>query len=706
VIIRCLFLVLVTNLCVSAQEDYGVVLNTDRELSELNRLLEKYQGYSLDTISKDVIPGEVDIPFSFRNAIYLDHYQQSLAGDTISSLPAAQTTIRSENALGFLGVGLSLRTAVILNNNVLDRGRSGVSLSFDRKQLLDQLKGKHLEELPKEQQAYLKKLGSINPRVSGAIESLTFDRYLEVINSKVYAAAYKTVMAKTDSLVTRPLANLNESEKALLKQRKQLEDFTEKYRQLLHATSRQPAKVRMRAQAIVDSCLASIKQINEERIRQSVIKNGETSFVQKLLLLSEGFTLGNTRLAVDETISAGLPIRGVDYIYNHNLLRISFRHGRRIRSDRFLPSQGIAYHDRLGNMRLTQGALEIERNNGSKYKLTGLIATELPEVSQGSGAHLLRTNQVMGIHSITSCSKRVALLADVHHATTTKRGLLPTQDNLEVNGPLQQLSIKLGANFNLPQGALQMGVFYRGENFTSFANPYLITDFKGAFARFNVELFDNFLYGDFSLELGNGTQDATSDNTRIQARGALRANLTPKLTAAVMVSPNTYRYEVSNQQGFSENSIYRAEVIYRAQIKRQAMVANVSLTNLDMGWTWNDSTTVTKSALLRASLTVPTTDRIAITADGQWSINSTENKEWFHALTVSYGTRARLQLGLRYDKYRNEAQGAFAGTLNAFLPLGKHITLNANLYYRPQSGPSANMNPTIFQSHQALEGRY
>ncbi|MFT6128715.1 MAG: hypothetical protein ACJATN_000428 [Neolewinella sp.] len=639
--------------------------------------------------------------------INLDHYYQVNGQDAILPGLKHQSSLSISQQAKLFGTGFSLGGSIYFNEDNLDRGRSGFFIQYDRKASLYRIQQNTPSSFLQEQNDRLQKLKELDPRVKGAAQVLLFEEYLSTLNSNAYQEVFLQLNAARDTSLTYVMEEWNTADSLLFSRKSKVEEFNAEYQVLLQQVSGLPASVRHKARHIIDSCQTVLGQSQEAYFRKRLLRAPGTGLLKKLLLLSSGFSVGNTRLGDNDIASAGLPIRGVSYAYAHNGVAFEFQHGKRLLSDRFTPQDGFVYHDQQRGMRFSQIAFSWQPDPKSNYSVVGLEGREAPENGQGVNASFPRTNRVLGLSGKTRITNAFSLLTDAFYSTTLLNGRTVGDASSVEKNPINQTALNLGGTLRWKSLDLELGLFHRGADFVSFANPYLFSDYRGIQSRVRLNGWAGRLTGDFQFSVGQGTLTETKDNVRIQARGYARMGLTKSTFLSLMAAPNVYRYEISGKEGFSESTIYRADLQHNGKIGAKRFSANFSLTNLDQGWAWSDTTQVTSAVILRGNGRLEITKTSSVTADGQRALSpNPDNEEWYCSLGFSNESKLRFSATFRYDKYRFETIPAPGGSIELFVPFGHSLNARFNIYFRATSGQVNDTTVPDFFSHQSWESRF
>ncbi|MEL7162263.1 MAG: hypothetical protein AAFN92_16015, partial [Bacteroidota bacterium] len=153
-------------------------------------------------------------------------------------------------------------------------------------------------------------------------------------------------------------------------------------------------------------------------------------------------------------------------------------------------------------------------------------------------------------------------------------------------------------------------------------------------------------------------------------------------------------------------SIYQVAYQRHGKVFGHKGLLSFSATNLNQGWSWADSTTISNTVLLNLSSQLAMSERVSLGLEGMRALSklSAGTGEWYYALSATLKSKIWLSAALRYDKYRYDPAAALGGTLDVMIPLGKIVNLRLNIYYRPAIPASATITtPTQLFSQQSLE---
>ena len=468
------------------------------------------------------------------------------------------------------------------------------------------------------------------------------------------------------------------------------------------------ADLQVRADVVIDSAYQLIEKHRDRVFLHKLRATEQLSGLQRLLLATKNFSIGNTRLANNGNTSIGLPIRGINYSYEQNGLTATAVYGSRIVSRRFTPREGIAFHDLYNDLRVGQLDLGYQIAN-SQYELSVINSSEQGNrgEEEESTVALPRSNRVVSFMGQTSFGSTLSLLTSVSHARTSLTRTNPGVAD-DRSSASSELDLRAGFQLTGTKVTAALTAFRTGSTFRSFANPYLYTDYQGVETTISAAKLWGLLDANFSLAGGFGTTKQSRNDFRLRAQGQFGLQISKRSSVILVVSPNVYRYSVTGKEGLSESSVYN--LIYQLTTKAfgQPAYFNVGATNLNQGITWADSTTVSSSLIGTATGAIALGEGNSFSFDAQHSFSNSNpqaSTQYNYGIKASHGKKVNVGLGINYGVYAFERTPSWAGNCDVLLLLAKWVTIRLNVYYRPvpgqQDGPTS--IPQLFsqQSWQA-----
>ncbi|MEM7572444.1 MAG: hypothetical protein AAF433_06070 [Bacteroidota bacterium] len=650
--------------------------------SLLDQLEEQFIAGSPAAISQEPSARRLPIRLS------LDNYWSAYRADS-TTIRRQQSIFSFQTFPKIAGIQLQLGGRLYAEDYQIDAGRSGLSLNFQRADYLNQLqrdpaKSQWVHQAIAEvQQGQLAAAG-----ITEEVQQLTdLDRYLAIINSSTYLAYVEEAKAALIDLAEDTTATAQLEKERWRARLDTVQRFGQAYAEVLTQVQAMPEAVRREVLNQSAALSESLQAPDNPQILQALRQSGRLNGWEQLLLLTKDFSLGQTQLPQDEFASIGLPINGLSYHLEQQSFSVAVQLGKRIRSTHFLPVDGSPFHDRQAD----QSAMRIELGLGDAYRVS---VQRFREQSEGIGSEsplFPRTNTVWSFSGKTPISEKFHFISALSYASTSLSSAgNPAATTVSWTG---QLALRLAAAWQTDQLELEVGAFRVGDDYESFGNPYLITDYQGADVRLRTNTADGRWQADFSLALGQSLdRPNTADLNRWQARGQLRYQLGKASYVGLIVAPNIFRQTVNNEDAFSQANIYR--LFYQAQpkIADRPLQLFVAVTNLNRGLNWQDSTRNTQSVVLESQLDYLLGERFSMGGSGRKSIlqrSADAGPDWAYLLRAQWSGTYHFGLQLRYDRYPFEGRAAWGAAINAQCPLGRFGQLSVFLNYRPSPDLSA-----------------
>lgn len=621
--------------------------------------------------------------YSSNTSVSIDNYYQS--PDTLSTI-SHQTVVSVTRRQALFGVNFNIGGNLFLYDGNPDFDRSGITFSFDRRNYLEELKDEFDIDPEREE---LARLFSVNEDLLLARYSTFFDDYVSFTQTPQYKQLYVEATRVADSLRGYVADEFDDSSLAYIAVKQKLDQLSEYHRSIVSRLQSIPYGLRSRSQSMLDSARLMIDHHRESLLQRKLRATGKLDGLQRLLLATKQFSIGNTRLADNNLTSIGLPIRGINYTYEKNGLSATVVLGKRIVSNRFVPREGIAYHDLYKGFRVGQLSFGYSFGN-STYDLSVTASSEQSNAAANGvkSIPLPRSNRVVTFDGESAIGEHGAMLTSFSHSATRVKG---TNAGPADGQPTQtgDLAMRMGFELSSDRFAAALTAFRTGATYRSFANPYLYTDYQGVEGSLSSSGLGGFLDASFSLAGGYGTTDGTEDDFRLRAQGQVNLHFSKSSSLLLIVSPNVYRYTVTGQEGLSESSVYNAMYQLNTTVFGKPVFLNVGGTNLNQGIRWADSTTVSNSFVGTASGVLAFSEGSSLSFDVQHNLgvsDSNGSNQYNYGLKATHGKKVNVGLGLNYGIYAFEATPSWGGNCDIQLALSKWALVRLNVYYRPTTG--------------------
>ena len=655
------------------------------------------------TVTDSLITDVLDNQTKSATTILVDNYYQS--SDSTTYGVEHQTVASFTRNQTILGIGFDLGGSLFLFDGTPDLDRSGLTFSFDRNDYLDQLPSESGFDLVTTE---LDRLSSVDERLLLARYSQFFDEYVAFTQTNNYQALYHEAIQVADSLRGYVADEFDERSKKLIAIKEQLDRLSAYQDAIIPRLQGMSADLQAHARVVIDSAYQLIEKHRDRVLLHRLRATEQLSGLQRLLLATKNFSLGNTRLANNGNTSIGLPIRGINYSYERNGITATAVYGSRIVSRRFTPREGIAFHDLYKDLRVGQFGLGYQTAN-SQYELSVISSTERgsQRKEEASTVALPRSNRVISFSGQSAFGPTLSLLTSVSHARTLLKGTNSGTSD-DQSSTSSDLDLRAGFELTGHKVTAALTAFRTGSTFRSFANPYLYTDYQGVETTISAAKLWGLLDASFSLAGGFGTTEQSKNDFRLRAQGQFGLQISKSSSVILVVSPNVYRYSVTGKEGLSESSVYN--LIYQLNTKAfgQPAYFNIGATNLNQGITWADSTTVSSSLIGTATGAIALGEGSSLSFDAQHSFSNSDPQagtQYNYGIKATRGKKVNVGLGINYGVYAFERTPSWAGNCDVLLPLAKWATVRLNVYYRPvtgqQDGPTS--IPQLFsqQSWQA-----
>ncbi len=633
------------------------------------------------------------------NEIAVNSYYTFGFGQHYDSLSTpSQTEVRFARNQSLLGVDWQIGLNGFLVGDKVDRSRSGAFVRFNGQDFRDRLRGEHQQLFDSLRRAEVARMLAIDDEFRQATAYLEFERYNELLHDTRFSSLRERLAHVADSLQRIGTGRVAEVDSTLLADRQRLEAFVDQYDDRLNEVRDISGDVKARSRAIKSRGEAMADKAAERQLHHRVLGN---NVVKKLIAQSRRIGLGNTHLPERDELSVGLPIRGISYAYAADRFEISAAHGRRIRSDFFTPQRGFAVHDAVTGTRFTQLGAEVQDGRGSKYTLTGIAAKERP----GPVVNDVRTNRVVAIRTEQNLSSGLSLLLGWSYGGTNRAA----GTDLVIGSGINQdnTAYRAGLAWRKEKGSIQISAFRRGAQFASWGNPYLLTDVGGLDGTLDASLLNGKLDVRASFEVGRGTTAGTEGRTRYQAQGHLRYRVSPTTYLSAVAAPNVYQLGGEAEDQRAESTLYRFDFVRRGQ----RMHWNISATNLDVGYSWNDTTTVSQRRFVMADLYYSVTEKSTVgflTRQGLPAADTPGKPEYL--IETSFRHRGSLdwRVSILYGRQRPGAAVGGGGTLACAFPLGKFGSFSTQLFYQSGAGPAADAisTPPLTNGYSSLQSSF
>ena len=651
-----------------------------------------------------------------KNVIQFDNFYQS--GDDLSGSNDGgitnQTVVSLQRQQTLLGVDFSVGARMFLTDGQVDESRSGAALSFNRNDFLQQLQRDLGKDFPVPERDMLGRMSELDPDLLAAQQVTLLNEYLTLTNSPGYTALYKEATQVADSLAGYDPVEFDDRSKQLIALKQRLTQLEGYYQTVLPRVQGAAYALRQQADNVVRSAERSIDEEKERYVLAALRASDGLSGLQKLLLLSKQFSIGTTQLGDDGNTTVGLPIRGINYAFEQGVFSAEVQYGKRIASRRFVPREGIPFHDLARNFRFGRVAIGVGREERSRYEFSILDGRETTDqiVGTQAGSALPRRNRVITFTGQTRIREAFFLKSLVSYSETRLIGGSVAGDGSTLAGQTApQLNVRAGAGFTLGSITSELAVFRTGAAYTTFANPYLYTDYQGLEASLLATNLGNRLTARFTLAGGFGTDPTTRRNVRIRAQGQLQYRINAFNSLLLVVSPNVYRYEVTGQEGLSESSIYQLSYQHTGELFGRPSYLSLGGTNLNQGLQWTDTTTTSQTVMVTGNGQLELGRYLAVGIDLLQSFagdsSGESGRDWSYGLLATVPTKVRISSGIRYDRYRYETAPAWGGNVEVSFPLTKFATVQLNIFYRPaREAPDSPITTSQLFSQQSWQASF
>ncbi|MBB4077977.1 hypothetical protein GGR28_000578 [Lewinella aquimaris] len=587
------------------------------------------------------------------------------------------------------GVEFTLGGTVSLEDGSPDLDRSGVTFAFDRRDLIEQIK----PDFAAAQNGadFLKRSTNLDPSVLSAYKYECLRSYLDFVNSESYRSIYVEATHVADSLKGYVEDEFDPASLELVRKKRLLDSLSRFYDGIWEEVSSLPAAQRMHGKHLLDSLRRFIPNEDPvEATRRKLSERGELTGWRRFLLATKDFSVGNTRLPYDGSTSIGLPIRGLSYAYDKGGITADIQIGKRVASRRFVPRDGIAYHDFLRDFMVGRIAVGYHFNNLGNYKLSILSARETRRQDPKDSSRRLsipKKNRVLTFYGSTPFGEKFGLVSEISHSQSRDGNTSLLPDVVEGEDLAAEISASAGLSYETEFIRAEISGFRTGFAYQSLANPYLYNDYQGLEANLKITSPRGSLDGSFSLAGGYGTTPATLNQFRLRAQGQIRLSVAQNGHLLAMASPNLYRYEVTGQEGLTESSIFQLIYNQIGYINNHPWDIQAGITNLNQGITWADSTSASTNLVGTLSGTLAVSEALSFSTDVQQTIlyDATRplDNRFTYALNASLGKNRRVGGGIRYGTLFYSNVPSWSGELDITVAIGKWASAHLSFLYQP-----------------------
>lgn len=644
-----------------------------------------------------------------RNEIRLDNYYQS--DDQFDQLPAVknQSVASLMHKHNLFGVGMVFGATLYADDGKADIGRSGITLTFDRNQYLEDLQRKSQID-PFDN--LLDGLTIGDPSLLLARQEIFLRKYLRFTKEEIFREVHVEARRVADSLEGYYVPALDEKDRRYIELDRRIRRLRIGYQQVFANIETAAPSLLTEGKSQLDSITGLLSSSASEdyllaQLHNHIADNPAYTTLQKLAIFARRFSVGNTNLPDVGHNGVALPIRGIDFAYERNGFGVEAQIGVRVMSNRFTPRDGFVYHDTQRGMRFARIGLNysdradrihlaFSLTDGAERNANRRNAAEVP-MAQATSPEPLRRNQVLRLHNVNQLTEALHIDAEFSYAQVSPRGspISFKSDNSGLN-TTADTEFRAGVGFQPGENiSFSMSGFYTGVNFQNFANPYQYTDFQGVEVEVQCKGLAQIFDASFSLAGGAGTTEISKSDYRWRAQGQISAQVSSSSSMILIVSPNVYRYSVTGREGLSESSIY--QFLYNYVGRKSGTNVQLGITNFEQGLTWADSSSATKSLVLTGNALVPLSPKVSINLRGQQTLGKEKTPQFGDPNnqgvdnrstgTFFYGAGARMGFG----NHQMEI-GADYGRFGLLDEVG----LGANLSYACSLGRWANLRLTAF----------
>ena len=533
----------------------------------------------------------------------------------------------------------------------------------------------------------LDRVSSINGQVLLARYSQFFDDYVAFTQTQQYKELYRNATQVADSLSGYVSEEFDDRSRTMIALKEKLDYLRDYQDSVVAELDGITYELRTHSRALVDSVRILVAGLQEEVLLRKLRAEGKITGLQRILLATKDFSIGNTRLADVGNTSIGLPIRGINYTYDRGGVSATLVYGSRILSRRNTPREGIAFHDLNKDLTVGQFGLGYQSQE-SHYQLFVTNSREQGGFARSGTAvaALPRTNRVVTIEGVTGLHKGMSLITSVSHAATRMAGD-PASIQGEESSRTNDVSMRAGVEMSMKKFEVSLSAFRTGSTFRSFANPYLYTDYQGVEGIVSAKGLARTIDASLSLAGGFGTTEESKEDFRLHAQGQLAIRLTTASSLLLLISPNIYRYSVTGKEGFSESSIYNLLYQVSTQVFGMPAHLNIGLTNLNQGVSWADSTAVSNDIVGTATGMLMLSEAASLSLDCQHNMTGGSQRaapQYNYAIKGTHGKKLKIGAGLTYGIYAFEAAPGWGANVDVQLPISQWAIVRASLYYRPQ----------------------
>ncbi len=645
---------------------------SDTSLDSLRQLL---PNYTILSDSTSLISGEASaecVPVATKNRLEVIHYLDLQSSEDTNNLRHSFSRIGFSRQQFLFGVGIELGADLYFSGTQLDGQRSGASVRFSgadyRRQLLQE-RQPELSELTDEL--------TVRLRASDPAQRLldTLDRYesyRERLLDPTFAEAAVRVRKQADSLRLLGQDQLTREARELIAVDSLVSRFTHRYDTLLARVQNLTPQQLRELRAVGREGAAATRRAAEDSLIHRIT---EESLIQRLLVFTQHLEVGNTQLGNDGVLSIGLPIRGVSLQYGSEAYSTEVQIGQQLRSHRVTPQLGDAFHDRNAGITFMRGLVRRLGPAGAEYELGGIRAQD----RRGAGRGFRRTNEVGHLSFVLPIRSGLHLTGGASYAGVRGATARVQEDFRRVGDPF---GARIGVRFAQRRSLVELSLLRRGSQYQSFANPYLLRGIQGVRFAWKGSAFKGKLSARVQMELGSPLERENARRVRINGHGFVRYQVSPQSSFTALISPNIYRIAVREEDQTVESNILRAGYNFT----NQRLQVDVSVTNLQSGFTWADSTEAGNDLVSTGMVNLRLSDEVHVAFAGQQQIGgwSTQARARYqYQLSVSRRSgRMHGRLGLLRLRQYAQRSGGWGINVNLGWRIGRSTNVELQLYYR------------------------
>lgn len=421
-------------------------------------------------------------------------------------------------------------------------------------------------------------------------------------------------------------------------------------------------------------------------LRQWLKNETDLSFFEQALLFTSGLQIGLVDLNGGPFTVRHAILKGLEYAWQTNNTYGNIAIGK----------QGLQQNPGLFPI-LQQGFFRSFIGRNMQYASVGVgrrgyqhLNLEFLRITEGTAVNdtistIPKENRVIGINSSIAVTKATNIdlscsLSDYTLKNTTTsnepESSFNTIDNVAFEGQIKHQFGFLGSKIGI-------GYFQIGTNFTSIANPFLLTNRSGTLVSFTTQSNPRV---DLELRWGHSLvveEQFPGDTEDWQMVGNLVWNYGQGHSLIIGASPNTYRQNGNGAFNLStSNFLYYIQSIWQYQLGKREMLSQIGYANFRSDFQLMDTITLTQAAYLTGQQLVQLSERSAVEANFQFE----SNEEWGNGIgnvlmQLSYQFHPKgvqLQFGGQLLKIRTDKEWRYGITGLCMIPLHQQIHFTAN----------------------------